>query len=105
MPFLRARPVPSTDTPRRVTVGFASQRSLTVTLSVTSTILLFGGQRVAGFAATAIVGATVSRTTTVIVSGVESAWPSLTTSVTVETPSGKLNNCSAPSAVPNGPLQ
>src|SRR5436309_3423380 len=83
--------------------GDGSHRSVTATAMVVGTILPSGGHRTPGEAATAISGGTVSRTTTVTVSGAESTWPSLTTRAMVQTPRGRLTSGRAPVLVPNVP--
>src|SRR5678816_1640777 len=69
--------------------GVASQMSETSTMSVTGTILWFGGQSEFGEAARlATTGGVVSTTATVVVAVVMLPEPSLAVNVTVVTPSG-----------------
>src|SRR5262245_8303973 len=93
----------SMTTESRTTVGSASQTSETPMTKSTLTILPSGGQIRSGCACTVIEGGSVSRTSTVTVSGADVRAPSDTTSVTVETPSGRTTLGVGPDAVPNGP--
>src|SRR3954467_14405681 len=73
-------------------IGAGSTRSLAITVTVTSTIWWFGGQRLPGNAVTrAITGGVVSRTVTVNDPCPVLLWVSVAVHCTVVMPSGKVD--------------